>query len=127
METFPSDPAGKGSVVKNQPYPAEGSSKFQSSEFSGRGMESIYENDNFIQGQRAGGCDPHGGRQEGVATVRAATVGRGVQRRTMMSLRVFEKQSPVERGDTCTWCQCRCCFAKCARNDMWAEVNALRI
>ena len=37
-----------------------------------------------------------------------------------MSLRgafAATKQSPVSRGD---------CFAKCARNDMWAKVNALR-
>jgi hypothetical protein len=33
----------------------------------------------------------------------------------IVSLRVFEKQSPVARGD---------CFAT-ARNDMWAKVNAL--
>ena len=33
-----------------------------------------------------------------------------------MSLRVFEKQSPVSRGD---------CFATCARNDRCAKVNAL--
>jgi hypothetical protein len=35
---------------------------------------------------------------------------------SIMSLRVFEKQSSIRRGD---------CFATCARNDMWAEVNAL--
>src|SRR6266498_3179875 len=41
----------------------------------------------------------------------------------IMSLRVFEKQSPVPRGD----CFLSGCFAiaKCARNDMWANVNAL--
>jgi hypothetical protein len=37
----------------------------------------------------------------------------------IMSLRgaFFAKQSLVTRGD---------CFATCARNDMWAKVNALR-
>jgi hypothetical protein len=34
----------------------------------------------------------------------------------ILSLRVFEKQSPVSRGD---------CFATCARNDMVSKVKAL--